>query len=103
MRNIPLSIVPNQSFSIVLEEKFYNITLNEIGGVMATTIIRDNAIVIQGCRIVSGFPLIPYLYKENGNFAFLTLNNEYPYWTKFNTSQNLFYLTIAELEQIRGT
>lgn len=99
---IPLSSIPNQTFSILLDQSFYNITLKEANGIMVSTIVRDNILIQSGARIVSGFPLIPYKYQEQGNFTFSTLNQEYPYYTKFNTTQVLYFATAAELQVIRA-
>jgi len=51
-------------------------------------------------RAVSGFPLIPYSYLQNGNFTFITSNNEYPDWRQFGITQYLIYASKSELEEI---
>ncbi|MCD1124805.1 hypothetical protein LPW36_01940 [Jinshanibacter sp. LJY008] len=99
MKKINLAVTPNQSFSILLDGHNYEITLKETRGVMSCTIIRDEITILSGCRIVAGYPLIPYEYLETGNFIFLTDNDELPNWEKFST-QTLLYASQAELEVI---
>lgn len=103
MIEIPLQAIPNQSLTIRLDNNFYQITLKEIEGLMAITIIRDGTPIVIGERIVPGYPIIPYRYLENGNFAFLTLDDEYPYYPQFGVTQQLVYASQSELETLRAT
>jgi len=50
----------------------------------------------------TGTPLIPYRYLENGNFVFTTDGELEPYFELFNVSQQLVYLTLAEVEALRA-
>ena len=100
---INIQPVPNQSLSIPLDDRQYNIAIKEINGSMAVDIERDNQIVIQGHRVAAGTPLIPYRYLESGNFIFTTRNGEQPYYTKFAESQALIYASPDELEALRAT
>lgn len=102
MRLINLAAIPNQKFSVLLEGLRYDLTFKEARGVMVVTIVRDDEIIVEGLRVVAGTPLLPYLYQENGNFMLVTENEELPEWTQFGTSQNLFYLTVAEIEAVNG-
>ena len=101
---VPIEAIPNQSFSIVLDESRYQITLKAAGTTMAATIERDGEEIISGMRCVVGQPLIPYQYLEggNGNFFFLTDNNELPYYTEFNVTQTLLYFDADDMEALRG-
>lgn len=101
MIDIALAAIANQSLSIRLEDRLYNIAVWATRGVMSADIQRDGTYIVRGARIVSGTPLIPYRYLENGNFVLLTENEEYPDYTLFGVSQNLVYVTIAELEELR--
>jgi len=69
---------------------------------MFADIIRDNSPVILGIFVVPEFPLIPYRYLEEGNFIFITANQEYPDYRQFGTTQFLFYATQEELDAYRG-
>lgn len=102
MKLIPLSAVPNQSFSVRLDNSVYEMTVKEASGCMCIDINRDNNIIVQGQRITSRTPVLPYRYQEKGNFIFLTLNEDLPDYSKFGISQRLLYLSASELEAARA-
>jgi hypothetical protein len=41
--------------------------------------------------------------QESGNFFFTTANSALPFYTLFNTSQSLIYVSAAELTAFRAT
>jgi hypothetical protein len=45
--------------------------------------------------------LIPYLYREAGNFALLATDDEYPDYTRFGESVRLIYASVGEIAQAR--
>jgi len=102
MNLVPLQALPNQTVSTVLEGNRYDITIQETNGVMAATVLRNDIPVISGLRITAGTLLFPYLYEESGNFIFLNLNDDLIYYPNFSLSQNLFYLTVADLVTMRA-
>lgn len=102
MNIVPLSILANQSLSIQLGEDFYDIAINQTRNTVCATISRNNALVISGTRLVSGFFIIPYRYLENGNFILLTENDELPDYTKFGITQTLVYVTKVEVSLARA-
>lgn len=94
---------PNQSFSVrTPDDVFWNIRIFEINDCMACDITKDNITILQGQRIVSGTPLIPYAYIEGGNFVLDTLNDLLPWWDRFGIDQFLYYWTIEELAEVRA-
>ncbi len=99
---ISLATIPNQSLSIRLSDHLYNIIIKETNGCMSATVVRDNITILSNTRIVAGFPIIPYRYLEAGNFIVTTLDDELPYWDKFQISQFLIYASGVELLQFRG-
>lgn len=101
MQGIPIQSLPNQIFQITLEDNFYSISLRTTNGVMSASITRNGVLVIENVRAVAGFPIIPYLYEEDGNFVFFTQNFQKPDYTLFNITQSLVYLTAAELAAFR--
>lgn len=101
MIDVGIAALPNQSLSIQLEERFYDIHLREANGVMAATIERDGAVLVSAMRITAGTPLLPYRYQEAGNFLMLTDAEAIPYWDQFNVTQFLVYLTPEELAAYR--
>jgi len=99
---LSLDAIPNQSFTAVLDNTRYAITIKETRGVMSTTIIRNDETIIEGARICGGTPLLPYQFQEEGNFFLTTANNDLPDYTKFGVSQFLIYLTLQEVESYRA-
>ena len=115
MIEIPLQAIPNQTLSVQLDNNQYDIVISAITSttadngtiaadvLMAVDIVRNNIPIVTGFRAVAGFPIIPYHYLENGNFSFLTMDDEYPDYRQFGITQSLIYASESELEAIRGT
>jgi hypothetical protein len=99
---VALQAIPNQTFTIILESNRYQISVIETAGVMSATISRNDAILIENIRITAGTFLLPYGYLEDGNFIVLNLNDELIYYTNFGSTQNLFYLTVSDLANLRS-
>lgn len=102
MINIPLQQVEKQSFSVLLDNVLHQLSILECNGIMAVTIVRDGVTLIEARRAVASVPVIPAGPREYGNFVFKTLNDEMPYWSEFGATQQLFYLTIQEIEDLRN-
>ena len=104
---IPLQAVPNQSFSIRLAGNFYDINIwsiisdvNSLNVIAVLDLTINNVLTLSGFRAVAGFPIIPYQYLLNGNFLFLTMNDDYPDYTQFGITQSLIFASQEELEAI---
>lgn len=117
MRLITLSNIPNQSFSVSVDNNFYDLTIKQIAGqntylngvfvgatnvIMACSITRNNVLIEEGSRIIQGIGLMPYQYQEQGNFVLVTANDEYADYQQFGISQFLYYLSNSELAAIRA-
>lgn len=102
MRDIPIKVFARQSLSVMLEQSLYEISLKECNGIMAATIIRDGVTLVENRRVCAGMTIIPEGYLETGNFVILTFDGEIPYYTDFESSDNMVYLTIQEVEDIRS-
>lgn len=103
MIQLPLSAIPNQSFSVVLNTQLYYLAIKLIGNVMAVDLSINNTIILLGMRAVAGYPIIPYSYLENGNFVFTNQNDDYPFYTQFGITQFLIYATQQELAALRAS
>lgn len=103
MEIIPIDAIPNQSFSIVLDNNNYQISLKLTKNVISCTIVRNGETIIQNQRCVSGTPLIPYKYIEDGNFAFITQNQELPNYEEFGVTQFLAYFTQDDIDDSRDS
>lgn len=102
MITLDLQKIPNQSFSIRLDNNLFDLTIKEANGIMAVTISLNGTVIESGNRIVSGYPLIPYPYLSDGagNFVLITDNQEYPYYTQFGITQFLIYATQDEIDAL---
>jgi hypothetical protein len=107
MIQIPLQNIANQSLSIQLDENQFDLNFHATqdnidgsSGVTGVDIVMNNVVIVSGMRAVFGTFLIPYIYLENGNFAFVTQNDDYPDWRQFGITQFLIYASQSELETI---
>lgn len=103
---IPLQAIPNQQFTITLENHGFDITLrsDSISGMTYATILKDGVTIVSGERVVAGGPIIPFPYLEGdaGNFTITTLNDAIPDYTEFGSTQTLIYATAAEIAAVRA-
>jgi hypothetical protein len=107
MINIPLQDIPNQSLSIQLKDNNVDIRLHTCASNAGTpsvtiTITINENLIVNNVRIVPSTKLINYFYLENGNFYFLTENDDYPDYNLFGISQFLIFASTSELEAIRN-
>ena len=109
MMQIPITNIPNQSLSFSADGNQYDIRIHatsdngEPGSeIMAFDITINNIVIITGIRAVAGFPIIPSIYLQNGNFVVLTNNDDLPDWNQFGISQQLMYASEAELSAIQS-
>lgn len=102
MIELPITAIPNQAFSAQLAGNNYQLRIHDCGSVMSVDVTINNVLIVSGVRAVPGFPIIPSRYLENGNFAFITENDEYPDWLKFGIDQYLVFADEDELIAIRA-
>lgn len=101
MLQIPIQQLPNQSFSVILDNNTWNILIKTCNGITAVSMTVNNVDILDSAMAVAGSFIIPYRYLENGNFFFVTQNQELPIYTQFNVTQQLVYISAAELAAIR--
>lgn len=109
MINIPLQAIPNQSLSIQLNDNNVDLRLHTCDNnpgtqshIVTITITINEILIVQNVRIVPLTALIGYQYLENGNFYFVTENDEYPDYNLFGVNQYLIYASADELEALRN-
>ena len=106
MQIIPILAIPNQQLSIVLNQVRYDITLKFIDTIMVADIDRDEVRLISGVRCLAQTTLLPYHYlSANGNFIFLSdedSTDDIPDWQRFGVTQQLFYLSPSDINDIRN-
>lgn len=101
MQQIPIQALPNQAFSIPLDDNQWDFTIRTANGTIAVTLVRNGTMIIENMRAVAGMKIIPSIYEEAGNFAFITQNFQVPDYTQFGTTQQLIYISADELTALR--
>lgn len=101
-KTIPISAVPNQKLSVVLDNNNWDVEIRQTNGVTSVSLTLNGSQVIQNVRAVAGMRLIPSRYEEAGNFVFVTANFQMPDYVLFNVSQSLIYASAAELALVRA-
>lgn len=101
---IALQAVPNQSFSVLVDDVAYRVTIKVTRGVMSVFISLDDVVVVSGSRFFTDSPLIPYLHLESsgGNFVFISEADALPAFEEFDITQFLIYVTAAEIADARS-
>lgn len=100
MQTIPLQQLPAQAFSITLDQNQWSIDVKLVNGNIAFSFTLNGNLLINGIRAVPGYRIIPYDYLQAGNFALLTTAFEIADWTKFGTTQQLVYISQAEIDAL---
>jgi len=100
--NIPLLAIPNQSFSIQLDNDLYTLVIKAASNIMAADVIKNTTQLIAGSRIISNQLLIPYPYLYTGNFVLAAQNEQYPDYEQFGVTQYLLYFSQDELEALQN-
>lgn len=101
MRVVPLAAVPNQSFTVTLNETRWSLRLTAGRGVAICDVSKSGELLLSGSRVLAGEPLIPYAYLQAGNFLFVVNGGDLPDYQKFNVSQFLVYLSDDEINSIK--
>lgn len=98
---VPIQQIANQTFSITLDGNLYTVTLKTCNGVITCSLIQNGETIIENLIAPSAGPIIPARYLEEGNFAFLTANQQVPDYQQFGLTQSLLYFTADELATFR--
>ena len=97
LKQIPLKAIERQSLSVMLEGELYDIEVKECLGVMAISIKRGEEVILDFRRACAGIPLIPRGRSDMGNFIFTSFNDELPYFNRFESTDQLYYVTLEEI------
>ena len=101
MIQIDVQQIPNQEFEKEINGVRYTIKLRSFHDITLADITIDDTVVKHGIRVCANTLLIPYAYTtKGGNFMFYCMDNDYPYYTKFGVTQQLVYLTDAEIKEL---
>lgn len=101
---IPLQQLPSQTFTITLGGQLFELTVKACAGIMAVSVVCNGVDIVDSVPAVAGGKIIPsqYLENGNGNFMFLTANQQLPNYEQFGLTQSLLYFTAAELQAFRA-
>lgn len=102
MQTIPIQAIPNQEFTVILDNNEWSFIV-KYSGIMSVTLTLNGSLIMSSMRVVANEKIIPYEYleRESGNFMFSTANYELPDYTKFGVTQSLIYINAAEMAAIR--
>lgn len=90
---------PNQSVNFSYGTNSYRIHLYTFKGFTLADVYLNNEAVVNGARCVPDQLIVQNESAlTDGNFAFICVDKDYPYYTKFNRSQQLVFLTAQEIE-----
>lgn len=101
MQQIPLQAIPNQSFSITLDNNNWDIAIKTTNGCTSVSLTLNRVVVIENMRAVANTKIIPAEYEEAGNFAFVSKGQALPSYVDFDITQALLYITADDLAAIR--
>lgn len=99
MREIQLKSIPNQKLTTTLDGKTYGLHFKQ-SGTMIVDVTVDEETVISGLKCYPNIALVPYGYLVDGNFFFVTENEELPDYENFGTTCKLYYLTDEEINAL---
>lgn len=101
MYAIPLQNVPNQSFNIVLNDENYRLDVRTIQDFTYISAWINDELLFYNQLCTPNNWVNPYNYVSvNGKLYFRCLDNEYPIYTQFGNTQQLLFLTPAEVEAL---
>lgn len=102
---IDLKNLPNQEFSVDMENISYTITIqyieNEVSGIMMFSLLIDDTEICTSVPCFANQAILPYPWQvalANGNFVFLTDNENYPHYEDFGNTCNLYFVTKDEID-----
>lgn len=100
---VPLKQIPNQVFSVSLNNVDYRIALRSIQGLLYMSCWADGDLLFynQLCTPNNWVNVYDYI-SVNGKFYFECLENNYPSYDRLGVSQRLLFLTPDEVEGIRN-
>lgn len=101
MQTIPIKTVPNQSFTVTLDNNQWDFTIKSTNGTVSVSLTFNNVALLSNARAVGNTKIIPAEYQEDGNFMIVVQNFELPDYTQFGITQALIYVSAAELAVIR--
>lgn len=102
MQIVPLQAAPSQTFSFIdPDNNEWNIAVKLVSEQMAFSFTRNGTLLLENITAVAGYRIIPYDYLEDGNFVMITQSQQVPDYNQFGLTQQLVFLTEAEILSFR--
>ena len=97
---IPLLSIPNQSLQVRLDEYEVEIQLRTVNDYTLISVRMGGESIIE--NQICGANQRVYLYSSilNGLFVWNSQDGEYPFYEKFGTTHNLYYITNEEISEM---
>lgn len=102
MIQIDVQQIPNQEFEKEIDGVRYTIKLRTFHKMTLADITIDDTVIKHSVRVCPNTLIIPYKHlTKGGNFVFYSMDGSYPHYTKFGVTQQLVYLTDAEIQEMQ--
>ena len=99
---VKLEAIPNQKFTVTLEDNRYDVKIFYTGDCMAYDLDVNQVNVISGFQFINGELMLPYEYQEvNGNLLLIVPDDALPDYESFGNTQFLAFLTQEETDLYR--
>lgn len=89
--NIPLTKIPNQKFSILLDDVQYGIKIVTSLGISLISIEAEGVMLIENTRCMPNESILYDYQKKGGQFYWLSKDDSYPVYTGFGINYFLIY------------
>lgn len=97
---VPIKNIPNQIFSVTLNDVGYRVALRTIQGLTFMSVWANGEPLFynQICTPNNWVNQYDYI-SVNGKFYFYSLDDEYPNYEKFGITQALYFMTPEEVNE----
>ena len=98
MYRLPIERIPNQIFTVVIDNISYRVALRNIQNLTFMSVWADGNLLFYNQLCVPNGFVNPYNYLSiNGKFYFRCLNSDYPFFKNFGITQELMFYTPEEV------
>lgn len=96
--------LPNQKFSFKTENDTVEIELRTIDNITLMSMKANGNNIVSSIKVAPNVLLLGYKYlqEQYGDFIFTTTDNQYPYYTKFNNANKLYWLSYEEVNRFKN-
>jgi len=96
---VNLDKIPNQTFNVMLDNVDYRVALRSIKGLTYMSLWANGELLFYNQLCTPNAPVNPYRYVSiNGRFCFACDTDDYPYYTQFGETQQLYFITQEEID-----